>query len=73
MFGILPALPQPGPTAPSAGCAPVEDSPSPRKARRAVVTTGRTREVTPLSLLFTSGERGIRARVGRRYRTAPES
>ncbi|WP_406099612.1 glycosyl hydrolase family 95 catalytic domain-containing protein [Streptomyces sp. NBC_01013] len=43
------------------------------KARRVVLTAGRTREVTLRSTLFTSGEKVIRARAGRRYTLTPES
>ncbi|MFE9858154.1 glycoside hydrolase N-terminal domain-containing protein [Streptomyces sp. NPDC005780] len=43
------------------------------KARRVVITAGRTREVTVRSTLFPSGEKVIRARAGRRYTLAPES
>lgn len=43
------------------------------KARRVVITAGRTREVAVRSTLFTSGEKVIRARAGRRYTLTPES
>lgn len=43
------------------------------KARLVVITAGRTREVTVRSTLFTSGEKVIRARAGRRYTLTPES
>lgn len=43
------------------------------RARRVVITAGRTRELTVRSTLFTSGEKVIRARAGRRYTLTPES
>lgn len=42
-------------------------------ARRVVLTASRTREVTVRGSLFTSGEKVIRARAGRRYTLTPES
>lgn len=43
------------------------------RARRVVLTASRTREVTVRGTLFTSGEKVIRARAGRRYTLTPES
>ncbi|WNI27129.1 glycoside hydrolase family 95 protein [Streptomyces sp. ITFR-16] len=43
------------------------------RARRVVLTAGRTREATVRSTLFTSGEKVIRARAGQSYTLTPDS